>query len=130
MSDNDSDLGAFMAGFVIGGLVGAATALILAPQSGMETRSQLIARGDELRKTGEQQLGEYRERAETMISEARGRVQESTSSVQDRARIVLDEGRARVEEVVEKGKERVIQAKDELGSQMKGDQEENQDPEI
>jgi hypothetical protein len=48
MSDNNgSDIGAFMAGFVIGGLVGAATALILAPQSGEETRSQIASRGAE-----------------------------------------------------------------------------------
>ena len=39
MSDNSNDLGAFLAGFVIGGLVGAATAIILTPQSGEETRS-------------------------------------------------------------------------------------------
>ena len=39
MGDNNSDFGAFLAGFVIGGLVGAATALLLAPQSGEETRT-------------------------------------------------------------------------------------------
>lgn len=114
MSDNDGDIGAFMAGFVIGGLVGAATALILAPQSGSETRNQLIDRGNELRRTGEQQIAEYRERAELAIDEARGRVQQSTSNVQERARIVLDEGKSRVEEAIEKGKERVGQTKDEL----------------
>ena len=38
MGQNSSDFGAFLAGFVIGGLVGAATALLLAPQSGEETR--------------------------------------------------------------------------------------------
>ena len=41
MADNDSDIGAFLSGFVIGGLVGAAVALILAPQSGEETRAQI-----------------------------------------------------------------------------------------
>lgn len=33
--------GAFFAGLVIGGLVGAALALLLAPQSGEETRAQI-----------------------------------------------------------------------------------------
>ena len=45
MSDNNSDFGAFLAGFVIGGLVGAATALILAPQSGQEIRGQIASKG-------------------------------------------------------------------------------------
>jgi hypothetical protein len=49
MADNDSDIGAFFAGFVIGGLVGAAAALVLAPQSGEETRAQIRQKGIELR---------------------------------------------------------------------------------
>lgn len=103
--NNDSDLGAFLAGFVIGGLVGAATALILAPQSGPETRAQIAARGEELRLAGQQQLHDYRQYAEGAVSDARGRVQESTSQIQERARIVLDEGKTKVSEVIEKGKE-------------------------
>ena len=38
-----------MAGFIIGGLVGAAVALILAPQSGEDTRTQLAERSAEWR---------------------------------------------------------------------------------
>ena len=49
MSDNDSEFGSFLAGFVIGGLVGAAVALVLAPQSGADTRSQITGKGNELR---------------------------------------------------------------------------------
>lgn len=85
MSDNDNELGAFMAGFVIGGLVGAATALILAPQSGLETRAQIAAKGDEFRRVGEQRVQEFGEKAGA-----------ATSQVQERARIVLDEGKEKV----------------------------------
>ena len=38
MSQQDSDFGAFLAGFFVGGLIGAAVALLIAPQSGEETR--------------------------------------------------------------------------------------------
>jgi gas vesicle protein len=107
MSDNGSDIGAFMAGFVIGGLVGAATALILAPQSGEETRSQIASRGAEIRMAGEERIGEYRTMAGDVVQDARTRVQDSTASIQEQARIVLDEGKSKVNTAVEKGKQRV-----------------------
>ena len=47
MADNDSDFGAFFTGLVVGGLVGAAVALMLAPQSGEETRAQIRQRSIE-----------------------------------------------------------------------------------
>ena len=80
MNDNGSDVGAFMAGFVIGGLVGAATALILAPQSGEETRSQIAARGADIREAGEERIGEYRSLASDAVHDARNRVQDSASN--------------------------------------------------
>jgi gas vesicle protein len=85
MSDSGGEIGAFMAGFVVGGLVGAATALILAPQSGEETRAQIAAKGDEWRQYGEEHLEEYRSYAESTVGD-----------VQERARIVLDEGKSKV----------------------------------
>ena len=48
-NESESSFGAFLAGFIIGGLVGAAVALILAPQSGEETRSQFTERSVEWR---------------------------------------------------------------------------------
>ena len=38
MSDNN-EFGSFLSGFLVGGLVGAAVALLMAPQSGEETRT-------------------------------------------------------------------------------------------
>lgn len=48
-TENEGGFGPFLAGFIIGGLVGAAVALVLAPQSGEETRSQLTNRSTEWR---------------------------------------------------------------------------------
>ncbi|MEM9774626.1 MAG: YtxH domain-containing protein [Chloroflexota bacterium] len=47
--NSESSFGAFLAGFIIGGLVGAAVALVLAPQSGEDTRTQLAERSAEWR---------------------------------------------------------------------------------
>ena len=91
LSDNSSEIGVFMAGFVIGGLVGAATALILAPQSGVETRAQIAAKGDEMRRVSEQRMHELGEKAST-----------ATGQAQERARIVLDEGKQKVNIAIHK----------------------------
>ena len=91
MSDDGSEIGIFMAGFVIGGLVGAATALILAPQSGVETRAQIAAKGDEVRRLSEQRMHDLGEKAGT-----------ATGQAQERARIVLDEGKQKVNTALNK----------------------------
>jgi len=112
MSDNSSDLGAFLAGFVIGGLVGAATALILAPQSGEATRTQIAHKSEELRRAGEERVHQYRELADQvaheyrdkageLITDTRGRVQDAGGRVQEQARIVLDSGKERAAQVRE-----------------------------
>jgi gas vesicle protein len=98
MSENN-DLGAFLAGFVIGGLVGAATALILAPQSGEETRTQLLNQSLALREAGETSMRQYREMAETYAHEFIDRAEEVGDQVQEQARIVLDSGKERVAQV-------------------------------
>ena len=108
--NNNNDLGAFLAGFVIGGLVGAATALILAPQSGEETRGQIAAKSSDFRQAGSERVQQYREsagsytqqyrdRAGTLVEDTRSRVQEVGGRVQEQARIVLDSGKEQASRV-------------------------------
>ena len=75
MADNDGDLGSFVAGFLIGGLIGAGVALLLAPQSGEETREMLRERGIELKSRAEEAATEFRSKAETYMEEGRERVE-------------------------------------------------------
>lgn len=96
MSENNGEFGAFLAGFVIGGLVGAATALILAPQSGQATRSTLAEHSAEWRSAGSQRFDHVRERANTVLTETRSRAQEASTQIQER--IVLSGGKGRVSE--------------------------------
>ena len=104
MSDNSHDLGAFLAGFVIGGLVGAATAIILAPQSGEETRSIIASKSNELiqsggarvqqvRESAEAYSHEYLDKAGSALNTTRQQVKDVGGRVQEQARIVLDKGK-------------------------------------
>ena len=69
MSDRD-EFGAFLVGFIVGGLTGAVVSLLFAPQSGEETRALIKDKGIELRDkasvTAEQALA----KAEAAASEA------------------------------------------------------------
>ena len=69
MSDRD-EFGAFLIGFVVGGVAGAVTALLLAPQSGEETRAMIKDRAIELRDKTVETYEDARARAEAAADEA------------------------------------------------------------
>ena len=93
MSDNNGgDFGSFLAGFVIGGLVGGAVALVLAPRSGAETRSQITGKGRELVDASEERYHSAVDSAEAYVHEASERAGQFGKDVEEQARIILDEG--------------------------------------
>lgn len=83
MSDS-SEFGSFLAGFVIGGLVGAAVALLMAPQSGEETRTVIKERGIVLRDRARAYSEDARVRAEHALEDARLRVDETVEELRAR----------------------------------------------
>ena len=70
MSDNSNEFGAFMSGLLLGGIAGAITALLLAPQSGEETRKVIIDRSMELKDKALETVEDARQRAEQAAEEA------------------------------------------------------------
>ncbi len=98
---NNGETGAFLAGFILGGLVGAAVAMIMAPSSGAETRKQLVDRGLELRGKTESKLddvsGDVKTRAEKAVEDARKRAEE----LQERSRVILEEQKTRFTSAIE-----------------------------
>jgi gas vesicle protein len=72
MSDRD-DFGAFLMGFVVGGVAGAVAALLLAPQSGEETRTLIKDKSIELRDMAAEQADELATRAGAVATDARAR---------------------------------------------------------
>jgi gas vesicle protein len=98
----DTSYGAeFFAGFVVGALVGAAAAMILAPQSGEETRAMIRDKGVDLQ-----------ERSAGMTAEARRRAGE----YQTQAKTKASEWQVRMQESVQQGKAAAGQQKEDLMS--------------
>ena len=77
----DSGFGSFLAGVVIGGLVGAAVGLMLAPQSGDQTREQLGEFVDEKRS----QLGDAINEGKAAAARARAEMGDETDTPTDDA---------------------------------------------
>ena len=105
----------FLAGFIVGGLVGAAVALIFAPQSGDETRARLRERGIELRDS-----------AEGFSVEAKKRAEGLAGGVQEKSKVALEHQKTRLQEAIEEGKQAASRKKEELLSKLEpaGAQEE------
>ena len=89
----------FLAGLLIGGLVGAAAALLLAPQPGEEIREELREKGIELK-----------ERVMELSEEARKKAEE----LQSESRTIVQEQKARVEEAIDEGKKAAAKKKKDL----------------
>jgi gas vesicle protein len=87
--------GGFLAGLVVGGLAGAGTMLLLAPESGKRTRSDIQHKGIALRdqtvETVENTMAEARIRARQITAPARRQAKE----LQQRGQDILDEHRDR-----------------------------------
>jgi gas vesicle protein len=96
-----------LVGVLVGGLAGAVTMLLLAPQSGKETRMQLQRKGIELRdRTTEMvddTMSQVRMKADKMAASGREKIQEFTQHGQEIAAKQLDH----VSEAAQAGKKAI-----------------------
>ncbi|MDO9348421.1 MAG: YtxH domain-containing protein [Anaerolineales bacterium] len=88
MTDRD-DFGAFLIGFVVGGLTGAVVALLFAPQTGEETRTLLKEKSIELRDKASQTAEETLARAEAAAADARASYEKLAKEVRTRGEEVV-----------------------------------------
>jgi gas vesicle protein len=116
--DNGSDVVAFLTGFVVGGLVGAAVALLFAPQSGEGTRAQIRAKGVEMAEKAKEEVEKARLRAEQALEEARAKAEAVAADLRRRAeeiqaqgQVVLEESRKQLTEAVEGTRKAVTRAR-------------------
>lgn len=110
MSDRD-DLSSFLLGFVIGGLTGAVISLLLAPQSGEETRAVIREKAIEIKDRASDTMDEAYARAEEAAAEARARADELSQIAKNRAnelsqkgQVVLEEQRSKIGNVIDKAR--------------------------
>ena len=91
MSDHD-DFGAFLVGFLVGGVSGAITALLLAPQSGEETRTMIKDRSIELR-----------DQASATVEESLDKAEKAANDAIKKAETLLEQAKTKATEVAEQG---------------------------
>ena len=107
MSDRD-EFGAFLVGFIVGGLTGAVVSLLFAPQSGEETRALIKDKSIELRDKAQVSAEEAIARAEAATAEARARADDLARQLRERSKEVYgdvrDRSQAAIDDVRERGK--------------------------
>jgi gas vesicle protein len=103
MAEHD-EFGAFLIGFIIGGLTGAAISLLMAPQSGEETRGYLKERAIELKDKAQEgvqvaydQVGSTATEVRSRAGDLAGKAKESADELRQRGQVVLEEQRARLQ---------------------------------
>jgi gas vesicle protein len=102
MSDRD-DFSAFLIGFLIGGLTGAVVSLLIAPQSGEETRALIRDKAIELGDKASETAEDAYARAEAAAAEARTRADElaklaraRAEDLQHRGQVIIEEQRTKI----------------------------------
>jgi len=101
MASDHDEFGAFLVGFIVGGLSGAVVSLLFAPQSGEETRALIKDKSIELRDMASQTAEEALARAEAAAAEARTRAEELAREARIRAEDLANEVRERGKSAVE-----------------------------
>jgi gas vesicle protein len=105
--------GEFLAGFFVGALAGAAAALLLAPQSGEQTRVLIREKGIELQNRADELGSEARKRADEIQVQAKGKA---------------DELQTKVKQAVEEGKAAAAEKQKEMLSELQQEQTTGETP--
>lgn len=108
--------GAFVTGLIVGGLSGAATALLLAPRSGEDSRREIRGRSQAIQNKLSDAGDGLRLRAEETAQSTLERALE----IQERSQMLLDEQRLRLEKAIEAGRKAGQEKMAELSGEKNG----------
>jgi gas vesicle protein len=98
---SSKEVSSFFTGFFIGALVGGAAALLFAPQSGEETRTQIRERSIELREKAEATYGDVVTKIEESTEELRGKAEELSTKLDQ----IIAQGREELTRIGKRGTE-------------------------
>jgi len=98
-ADYDGDTGSWLLSFVLGGLIGAAIALLVAPKSGRQTRAQI-----------KDMAQDAKERAEGYYEQAKDRI----STAMQKGAEVLQQKKEDIESTISRAKKGYQKAKETL----------------
>jgi len=98
MKEEGYGSGSLLLSFLLGGVVGAGMALLLAPQSGSETRRKIRELADDIKATGGDYVNEANERISKAMDEGKGYYEEKKSLIKS----AIDAGKDAYEREKEK----------------------------
>jgi gas vesicle protein len=90
--------------FVLGGLIGAGIALLMAPQSGQETRNMIRNRSLELKDRAVETAEDTMTRAEKTVDDIASQTKDRVDSIRHRGKEMIEEQRGRLEDEVKAAK--------------------------
>lgn len=98
-----SDFGTFLVGFIVGGLTGAAVALLLAPQSGEETRTIIKEKAIELKDKAAETYEEVSDKAGGLAADAKVKAEElkkeatkTVGEIKTKGQVTFEENKAKL----------------------------------
>jgi gas vesicle protein len=100
MKEEGYGSGSVLLSFLLGGVVGAGLALLLAPQSGRETRQKIKELSDDIREKTNEYIGETKGKVASVVDESKGYYEEKKSLIKS----AIDAGK----EAYEKEKEKYV----------------------
>jgi gas vesicle protein len=96
-----------LGGFLVGSVIGVATALLFAPRSGEETRAEIRDKAIELRDRTNETVNQTVSQAKTKAAELKDTVREKAEEIKQRGKYTVNRQLDHVSEAAETGKQRV-----------------------
>jgi gas vesicle protein len=87
-------VGKFLAGVIVGGAMGAIAGILLAPQSGEETRELLADTSKDVAKKTDKTVKEIQEKADTVVSD----MQKKSDEIMDKIQTLINKQKDEVED--------------------------------
>jgi gas vesicle protein len=120
--------GGFITGLLIGGTVGAISALLYSPRSGAENREMIRNETERLRDRTTEMAHDVTEQAQMKLGQVRSQLRNKTEEISHQTHQVLDRGREMVERqkdavrtAVQAGREAYVEKQTELQSDVAED---------